>query len=154
MIKAQDTISAKLAECFITIKGNRYNFAQATNVEAKVEKEKAEIKSIGNTGTTYKTIGWKGTGSATFRYNTSILRKALEEYKNTGIDMYFDMQITNEDKASALGRQTTILINCNTDGGMLAQFDSEGEVLEEEMDFTFEDFRIPETFNKLPEMFS
>ena len=29
ILKAKDTISASLAECFITIDGNRYNFMQA-----------------------------------------------------------------------------------------------------------------------------
>ena len=38
ILKAKDTISASLAECFITIDGNRYNFMQAINLEAKVEK--------------------------------------------------------------------------------------------------------------------
>ncbi|EQG22577.1 hypothetical protein QIE_0944 [Clostridioides difficile DA00062] len=37
-IKARDTISASKAECFVTIKGKRYNFMQAINLEAKMEK--------------------------------------------------------------------------------------------------------------------
>ena len=31
--KAKDTLSAKLAECFITIGNNRYNFMQMINVK-------------------------------------------------------------------------------------------------------------------------
>ena len=78
-----------------------------------------------------------------------IFRKLLERYKNTGEDIYFDMQITNEDSTSAAGRQTVILKDCNIDGGILAKFDADGEYLDEDMDFTFEDFEIPEEFNKL-----
>ena len=33
-MSARDTISASLAECFITIEGNRYNFAQMISLEA------------------------------------------------------------------------------------------------------------------------
>ena len=31
IMKGKDTVSAQLAECFVTIEGNRYNFMQAIN---------------------------------------------------------------------------------------------------------------------------
>ena len=36
-MNAKDAVSASLAECFITIEGNRYNFMQAINLEASIE---------------------------------------------------------------------------------------------------------------------
>lgn len=152
ILKAKDTISASLAECFITIDGNRYNFMQAIKLEAKVEKTKSEVPILGKTGKGNKSTGWKGTGSATFHYNTSIFRKILEKYKNTGEDTYFDIQITNEDDTSEAGRQTVILKDCNIDGGILAKFDADGEYLDEDMDFTFDDFEVPEEFNLIAGM--
>ena len=149
VMNAKDTVSASLAECFITIKGNRYNFMQAINIEANFEKNKTEVPILGKTGKGNKATGWKGTGSATFHYNTSIFRELLYEYKNTGEDVYFDMQITNNDRGSSVGRQTIILKDCNIDGGVLAKFDADAEYLDEEMDFTFEDFEMPEKFNLL-----
>lgn len=151
-MKARDTISAKAAECFVTIDDNRYNFMQAINVEATFEKTKSEVPILGQTGNGNKATGWKGTGSATFHYNTSIFRELMVRYKETGEDIYFDMQITNEDKTSKAGRQTVVLIDCNIDGGILAKFDADGEYLDEDMDFTFEDFKMPETFNILDGM--
>lgn len=152
IMNAKDSVSASLAECFVTISGNRYNFMQALNLEAKFEKTKTEVPILGRTGKGNKSTGWKGTGSATFHYNTSIFRELLERYKNTGEDVYFDMQVTNEDPTSAVGRQTVILKDCNVDGGILAKFDADGEYLDEDMDFTFEDFEIPEKFKKLKGM--
>lgn len=151
-MKAKDTISAKLATCYLKIKGDRYNFMQAINVEVKIEKNKSEVAILGKTGTGNKSTGWKGSGSATFHYNTSIFRSMLEKYKNTGEDIYFEMQITNYDPTSAAGKQTIMLIDCNIDGGILAKFDADGEYLDEELDFTFEDFRIPESFKLLDGM--
>ena len=151
-MKAKDTISAKLAECFITIGGNRYNFMQAINLEAKFEKSKTEVPILGKTGTGNKATGWKGTGSATCHYNTSIFREALLRYKETGEDAYFEMQITNDDPTSSAGRQTVVLMDCNTDGGILAKFDADGEYLDEDIDFTFEDFMMPESFALLAGM--
>ena len=152
IMNAKDAVSASMAECYVTIDKKRYNFMQAINVEATFEKTKSEVPILGQTGNGNKATGWKGTGSATFHYNTSIFRELMVRYKETGEDIYFDMQITNEDKTSRAGRQTVVLIDCNIDGGILAKFDADGEYLDEDMDFTFEDFKMPETFNILDGM--
>jgi hypothetical protein len=131
-MNAKDTISAKLAECYVTISGRRYNFMQAINVEAKFEKNKTTVPILGKTGGGNKATGWTGTGSATFHYNTSIFRELMLNYKDTGEDVYFEMQISNEDATSAAGRQTVVLIDCNIDGGILAKFDADGEYLDED----------------------
>lgn len=151
-MKGKDALSAKLAECFVTIGSNRYNFMQAINFEAKFEKKKSEIPILGKTGTGNKSTGWKGTGSATFHYNTSIFRQMLLDFKNTGEDVYFEIQVANEDPSSAAGRQTIVFVDCNADGGILAKFDADGEYLDEDMDFTFEDFKMPESFKLLDGM--
>lgn len=151
-MNAKDSISASLAECFVTIEGNRYNFMQAINLEARFEKTKVEVPVLGRTGKGNKSTGWKGTGSATFHYNTSIFRKLLKRFKDTGEDVYFEIQITNEDPTSSVGRQTITLLDVNVDGGILAKFDAEADYLDEEMSFTFEDFLMPEEFGVLTGM--
>ena len=151
-MNAKDAVSASLAECFVTIEGNRYNFMQVINLEASIEKTKSEIPILGRTGKGNKTTGWKGSGSATFHYNTSIFREQLYRYKETGQDVYFDIQITNEDPTSSVGRQTIILKDCNVDGGILAKFDADAEYLDEDLDFTFEDWEMPEQFSHLQGM--
>ncbi len=151
-MNARDSVSAKLAECFITIDGQRYNFMQCINFEASFEKNKTEVPILGKTGKGNKSTGWTGTGSATFHYNTSIFRQMMLNYKKTGEDVYFDIQVSNDDPTSAAGRQTMIFKDCNIDGGILAKFDADGEYLDEDMDFTFEDFDMEESFNVLSGM--
>ena len=146
---AKDTLSAALAECYITIGENRYNFMQAINLEAKFDKTKTKVPILGKTGKGNKATGWEGTGSATFHYNTSIFRKMMLDYKDTGEDVYFEIQVINDDPTSDAGRQEILLMDCNVDGGILAKFDADGEYLDEEMDFTFEDFSMPKEFTEL-----
>ena len=134
---AKDTVAAPLAECYITIGDRRYNFMQALNVEVTFTKTKSKIPILGQTGKGNKATGWEGTGKATFHYNTSVFREMMYNYKESGLDTYFDMTIVNEDKG------------CNIDGGVLAKFDADGEYLDEDMDFTFEDFSIPKKFAEL-----
>lgn len=151
-MNAKDALSAKLAECFITIDNKRYNFMQAINFEAKFERTKTEVPILGKTGFGNKSTGWKGSGSATFHYNTSIFRELMQRYKDTGEDIYFEIQVSNEDPTSRAGRQTVVFVDCNIDGGILAKFDADGEYLDEDMDFTFEDFKMPDKFNLLKGM--
>ncbi len=149
VIKASDTIAAKLAECYITIGKRRYNFMQMIDMEAKVEKTKANVPRLGAIMVGHKSVGMEGTFSGTAHYNQSVLRQALLDYKNTGADMYFEMQITNDDPTSDAKRQTVIFYDCNMDGGVLAKFDADGEYLDEDIEGTFEDFSIPESFTEL-----
>ena len=151
-MNARDSISAAEAECYVTIGNDRIYLMQVINLEASVEKTKTEGPIMGRTGKGNKATGWKGTGSATIHYNTSVFRKLLYQYKETGEDIYFDIQITNEDPTSHVGRQTVILKDCNLDGGIIAKMDADAEYLDEEFDFTFEDWEMPEEFAMLEGM--
>ncbi len=147
---SNDTVAASMAQCYVTIGEKRYNFMQAINLEAKFEKTKTEVPILGRTGKGNKACGWKGTGSATFHYNTSVFRKLImEEYKKSGTDTYFDIQIINCDPSSAAKNQIINLVGCNLDSGILAKFDADGEYLDEEMEFTFEDFNVQKMFDNI-----
>lgn len=152
-MKAKDTLSASLAECFATINGRRYNLFNMTKFEAKFKKNKQKVAILGKTGKGNKASGWEGTFSGTMHYNTSVFRKIAEEYKSTGNDVYFDIQVTNEDPQSSAGRQTVIFIDCNLDEMILAKFDASSDgSLEEDISGTFDDFKYPESFKLLEGM--
>ncbi len=147
-----DTMSSSLAECYLDIDGKRYNFMQAIDLEAKYKKTKKKVSILGKPGGGNKATGWEGTGKAKFHYNTSIFRKLILDFMATGKDIYFDIQIINEDPNSAAGRQSITLLGCNIDSGVLAKFDASGEVLEEEVEFTFESATMAEAFTDLTGM--
>lgn len=151
-MKAKDTISAKLADCYVTISGRRFLLMQGKDFEAKFDKTKKEVNILGKTGTGNKSTGWKGTGKLTIYKNTSIFDELMEKFKNTGEDTYFDIQVTNEDPTSGAGPSSMIFKDCNIDGGVLASFDVDGDWLEQEINFTFEDFSNPTKFKVLPGM--
>lgn len=149
---ARDAVAANMAECFVTIENRRYNFMQMKNLEASVKKTKTKVAILGKSGAGNKSNGWEGTGKATIYYNQSVMRELLLRYKDTGVDTYFGIQIANEDPTSSAGRQTVLLIGCNLDGGILAKFDAEGGNLDEDINFTFEDYKMPDVFNHLDGM--
>ena len=150
---ARNAPSSKLAECFITIDGNRYNFMSAINVEVNFEKNKTEIPILGRTNRGHKSIGSTITGSGEFHKNTSIWNEIAYKFQETGEDLYFDMQITNEDPTTEIGRQTIILYDCNFDSVTLAAFDADSDdVLTESLDFTAERFEMPEKYSRMDGM--
>jgi hypothetical protein len=151
---ARNAISAKMAECYVTVDGNRYNLMSAINVEVTFEKSKSEIPILGRMNKGHKSTGSSITGSAEFHFNTSLWRELAYRFQETGEDLYFDMQITNDDiTASDVGRQTIILYDCNFDSVILAAFDADSDdSLTESIDFTAERFEMPEKFNTMPGM--
>lgn len=151
-MKAMDSVSGSLAECYITIDDERYNFMQLFNFEANCKVNISEVPILGRTmkghKATYCSGDWKGSA----HYNQSVLRKMWLKYKKTGKMPYFDIQVTNEDPTSSVGRQTVILKECLSEGGVLAKYDADAEVLDEDLSGTFDDFEMPETFDLLDGM--
>lgn len=151
-MNAKDAVSAKLAECYVTIEGNRYLLMQAKNFNADFKKDKKTVAILGRTAVGNKAAGWSGSGKMTIYHNTEIFNNLLERYKNTGEDLYFDTQVTNFDPTTSVGRNTKIYKDCNIDGTTIQSFDAAGEWLEQDIDFTFEDYEGPEKFKQLASM--
>ena len=150
---ARNAPSSKMAECYVTINGNRYNIMSAINVEVNFEKEKTEIPILGRMNKGNKSTGSKITGSAEFHKNTSIWNEIAYTFQETGEDLYFDMQITNEDPTTDIGKQTIILYDCNFDSVTLAAFDADSDdVLTESLDFTAERFEMPHKYTMMDGM--
>ena len=75
------------------------------------------------------------------------IRKMMLDFKDTGKDVYFEIQITNDDPSSDAGSQTITLLQCNIDSGVLAKFDASSDsYLDEDVSFTFDDFDMPKEF--------
>ena len=148
-MNAKDSVSASLAECFITIDGERYNFMQLISFESKWNVNISEIPILGKVGKGHKPTYGSGEWSGTAHYNQSVMREMMLRYKTEGYMQYFDIQVTNEDPTSAVGRQTIILKDCLVEGGILAKFDADSEYLDEELSGTVEDWDMPEKFSML-----
>ena len=149
-LNAPDTISGKEGRAYAKINGNNEELFMAKTIEANVEKNKSEIKAIGKRMTGHKTTGANGAGSMTLYYMTPLFRAMIKQWKETGVDVYFDMVVENDDQESSAGKQTTLLIGCNLDSVVLAKLDGDSDdALDEYVDFTFEDFDILTPFAKI-----
>jgi hypothetical protein len=146
-LKASETISGQEGRAYATINGQVEEMFYIKTLEASIEKEKAEVKTLGRRGTQHKTTGWSGTGSMTIYYMTSRFRQLMIDYIKTGRDTNFDITVTNEDPGSTIGSQTVTLLGVNLDSVVMVSLDTESDALEEDIDFTFEDIDMGQTFN-------
>ena len=150
-MKASDTISGQEATATILVRNpDGTNSVEtmfwAKNLEASAEIEKTEIFTLGKRGAQNKPNGWKGSGSMTIYYVTSLFRRMMLNYIRTGVFSYFDLTVTNNDPASSIGSQTVVLKNCCLDSVILAKFDVESEAMDENISFTFDDVDILDDF--------
>ena len=149
ILQAEDAVNGREGIATAEINGQIVELMELANISVTVEKNKTEFKAMGTRNTQNKTIGWTGTGSATVRYVSSRWAKMIQEYVKTGRDTYFTIVVTNEDPGSATGRQVIQVLGCNIDSVDLAKLDIDTEVLEQDVNFTFNDFNILEEFTPL-----
>ena len=148
-LNAPDTISGKEGRAYAKIDGNNEDLFFAKTIESTVEKSKSEVKAIGKRMTGHKTTGGNGTGAMTLYYMTPLFRQMIKQWKETGQDIYFDMVIENDDQESSAGKQSVLLIDCNLDSVVLGKLDGDSDdPLDEDVDFTFEDFDILTPFTQ------
>lgn len=148
-LNAPDTISGKEGRAYAKIGGNNEELFYAKTIEGTVEKSKSEVKAIGKRMTGHKTTGGNGTGSMTLYYLSPLFREMVKTWKETGVDVYFDLVVENDDQESSAGKQSVLLIGCNLDSVALAKLDGDSDdPLDEDVDFTFEDFDVLKPFNQ------
>lgn len=147
-LKAGDIISGQEGKATMKVEGNIENMFFVKQLEATFEKQKSEVHTLGHRGTQHKTTGWTGSGSMTIYYVSTLFRKLAQKYAREGKDVYFDITIENDDPTSTIGRQTVVLYGCNLDSTTIAKLDVDNTELDEDLDFTFEDFEILDEFQK------
>ncbi|TDL57524.1 phage portal protein [Paenibacillus dendritiformis] len=149
LLQAKDTISGREGRAFAQIDGKNEEMFYVKTLEAKIEKQKAEVKVLGSRSVQHKAAGWTGTGSMTIYYMTPLFRNMMLDYIKNGKDTNFIIQIINEDPMSSIGTQTVCLKNVNLNSVVMAKLDTESDVLEEEVEFTFDDVDILNNFNSI-----
>jgi hypothetical protein len=144
---ANDAPSAKLATCFVTINNRRYAMLMAKDFEANMNIETKEVPTLGRTVKGVKPTGATIKFKMTVHKCTEIFDEVVETYKDTGLMPTFDIQVTNEDPATSVGKSTKVYTDCILDGDvLLSMFDADGEFIEQSIEGYAQDFSRPEKY--------
>ena len=142
-----DAPSAKLATCHVTIGDRRYAMLMAKDFEATMNVETKEVPALGRIVKGVKPVGATIKYKMTVYHCTEIFDEVVETYKNTGLMPTFDIQVTNDDPATSVGRSTKIYNDCIIDGDvLLSMFDADGEFIEQTIEGYAQDFSRPEKY--------
>lgn len=142
-----DAPSAKLATCFVTLKDRRYAMLMAKDFEANMNIETKEVPTLGRTIKGVKAVGATIKWKMTVYKCTEIFDEVVETYKNTGLMPTIDIQVTNEDPATSVGRSTKVYTDCILDGDvLLSMFDADGDFVEQSIEGYAQDFSRPEKY--------
>ena len=145
-LKSGDVISGREGTAFMTIDGRNVPMFWLKNIEAVVELQKTEVPVLGKRMNQQKITGANGTGSMTIHKVTSEFAAIGIQYLKTGTVPEITIKITNDDPASSIGRQSTLIKNILFDSIVIAKLDIESETLDEDVDFTFDDADLLEQF--------
>ena len=84
VMEANDAVSGSMAECYVTIDGNRYNMMQLYSFESSAKVNSQDVKILGRTGIGKKPTGWSGSWKGTAHFNQSVFRRWFLTYCKTG----------------------------------------------------------------------
>lgn len=146
-MNTQDAVSANFAECFVTLNGTRHSMLMAKEFEGKASINTKEVYKLGNTVVGHKPQTVALSFSMTIYKCTEIFDQVVEEFIKTGVMPTFDIQTSNEDPATSIGRSSKIYTDCILDGDvMLSMFNAEGEFVEQSIEGYCDGFTRPEKY--------
>jgi hypothetical protein len=151
IIRKTDRYAGHAATVYVTIDGIMHETFYVKSYEVTVEKQKAEVRCLGDRMVKHKTVGMSGTGTMTIDYVTSYYRQMVKQYHDTGRDVYFDMTFVNDDPESTMGVNAVKIFDANLDKITLSKADAGStDALDEEIAFTFDDWEPLSHFKEQP----
>lgn len=146
-MNTQDAVSANYAECFVTLNGTRHSMLMAKEFEGKASINTKEVYKLGSNVVGHKPQTVALSFSMTIYKCTEIFDQVVEEFIKTGVMPTFDIQTSNEDPATTIGRSSKIYNNCILDGDvMLSMFNAEGDFVEQSIEGYCDGFTRPEKY--------
>lgn len=148
-INAKDLINSAQGTAFVTIEGRNIEMFYLKNCDATIDFDVADLKVLGKRMTGHKVIGMSGSGSMTIYAVTSDFIKLADTFKKSGKTPYFQMKVSTEDPESKVGRQTIMLFDVVPASIPLFGMDIDDPIIEQDIDFTFDDYDAPEKFKQV-----
>lgn len=139
-------ISGKEGSIFMTVDGRNINLIQTRQVEASLKLTKKEFAVLNKRIDQNKITGSKGEGKMNLYRMSSDFVKIAKQYLDSGQFPDVTLKVTNDDPQSFVGRNTVLLKGVVFDTIPLTSLDVDKEGLDEDVDFTFDDFDILDEF--------
>ena len=134
VMATNDAPVAKFAEVFVTVDGKRHSMLMCKNFEGKANVSTQDVPRMGAVIMGKKPTTAEISFSMTIYKCTEIFDDIIDAFINDGVMPTFDIQTSNEDPSTSMGRTTKIYNNCVLDGDVLLSLaGSEDDFIEQEI---------------------
>lgn len=145
--KAGDTINSREGSVVMTVDGKNITLAELQEASAQLEGNVEEINLLGKRMKGHKLTSAEGTGSISKYTVRSDFAKIMADWVQGGTYPSISLMLTVEDETSNTGKQVVQLMDVIFADGVFANLNSDDGLLEDETDFTFDDFKIIKQFS-------
>lgn len=147
IMNTNDAPVAKYAEVFVTLKGKRYAMLMCKNFEGKASVSTQDVPRMGSVVMGKKATTVELSFTMTIYKCTEIFDDVIEEFVNTGVMPRFDIQTSNDDPSTSVGRSSKVYNDCTLDGDILLSLaGSEDDFIEQEISGFAGGFTRPEKY--------
>jgi len=147
IMNTADAPSAKFAEVFVTVNDRRYSMLMCKKFEGKVNISNQDVPRLGSMIKGKKPNSLEISFTMTIYKCTEIFDDIIDNFIKTGVMPTFDIQVSNEDPATSIGRSTKTFNDCVLDGDVLLSLaDSEDGFIEQEISGYANGYTRPEKF--------
>lgn len=152
VIRGNDTIRGTDVTFTLEVDDERRNMIMAKNFDSSVDFNQDDVERIGTRIVAQKNGTVSLSGSATLYYMDPIVRRITKDYIDTGYWPEITAIVRNYDKDAydRVGAQTAILHSIKFSKATIAKFDAGSNMLDEDIDFSYESFDLPEEFKPVP----
>ncbi len=134
IMATNDAPVAKFAEVFVTLNGKRYAMLMCKNFEGKASISTQDVPRMGSIIMGKKPTTVELSFSMTIYKCTEIFDDVLDTFIKTGTMPTMDIQTSNEDPSTSVGRSTKSYNDCILDGDVLLSLaGSEDDFIEQEI---------------------
>lgn len=145
--KAGDAINSREGSVIMSVNGKNITLAEIEEATAQLEGNVEEINLLGKRLKGHKLTSAEGTGSISKYTVRSDFAQIMSRWVQGGKYPNISLTLTVEDNTSATGKQVVRLMGVIFADGVFANLNSDDGLLEDETDFTFDDFKIIQAFN-------
>ena len=134
VMATNDAPVAKFAEVFVTLNGKRYAMLMCKNFKGKGSISNKDVPRMGSLIMGKKPTSVTLSFTMTIYKCTEIFDDVLDEFMSTGVMPTMDVQTSNEDPATSMGRTSKVYNDCVLDGDVLLSLaGSEDDFIEQEI---------------------
>lgn len=147
VIRGRDVLNSNLGTAYLEINGVRRRIFELKEISATINQNKAEVQLINDVLTKHKCLSSNGTGNFTIYSGVPDYSQMIKNYINTHKGLYFVITFEMNDPESTRGRRCVTLYDCLIDEHQLGRLSTDSVVLDETMNFTFDNYNINTDFN-------